>query len=148
MSSIPVDEIERACQRLVNQYALYADSGRAEQAAQLFDIQGRLEMPNGKVYEGREAIRARIAEQPRSQVSCHCLSNMLVTVDDEDSAHAVTYLTMYRGEAAAGPIALEGPFLVGYYEDRFTRGHEGWRIASRKLTSTFRRAEQSPGGKT
>jgi hypothetical protein len=132
----------------VNQYAFHVDCGRAEQAAQLFDIRGRLEMPNCKVYEGREAIRARIAEQPRTQVSCHCLSNMLVTVDDEDSAHAVTYLTMYRGTAVAGPIALDGPYLVGYYEDRFTKGHEGWKIASRKLTSTFRRAERSPGGKT
>ena len=54
-------------------------------------------MPAGQVFNGRDAVRARLAQQPQSQVSRHVISNVLIEVVDANRASGTCYLTLYRG---------------------------------------------------
>ena len=131
--------IERACTRIVHAYAKLADFGDAAGAAALFAESGRLEMPNGQVFAGRDAVRMRLEQQPGSQVSRHVISNVLVDVVDANSASGTCYLSLYRGTRnAEGVLPLAAPFLIGHYEDRFVLTPDGWKFVWRKLTSAFR----------
>jgi hypothetical protein len=80
---------------------------------------------------------------PADQVSRHMLSNFVLRLQSHDSATGACYLTMYRGArgASAGPLPLDGPYLVGEYSDEYRRTDHGWRLVRRRLTTVFRRAE-------
>lgn len=139
MTDRDIAGIERACARIVHAYARHADFGEAGEAAALFAESGRLEMSNGQVFDGREAVRARLEQQPQSQVSRHVISNVLIDVVDANRASGSCYLTLYRGTRVAdGALPLDAPFLVGHYEDRFVLTPDGWKFALRKLMTTFR----------
>jgi hypothetical protein len=132
---------ERACERLVHLYARLADAGDAAGAAALFAADGVLEMPGGKRFAGQEAVRGRLEEQPRDQVSRHIIGNLLVDVLDDQHARGFCYFTLYRGVRAtdSGPLSSQVPFVVGQYEDAYVRAGGDWRFARRTLTFTFRR---------
>ncbi len=134
-------EIERSCNRLVTAYARATDLGDGPAAAALFTEDGQLDMPGGRSFHGRAQIAARIAEQPRQQVSRHVIANIVIEPQAADRAAGSLYVTMYRGQRpeSGGPVPLDGPYLVGEYEDEYRRTAEGWRIARRRLTTIFRR---------
>lgn len=134
-------EIERRCTRLVTAYARATDLGDGPAAAAQFTEDGQLDMPGGRCYRGREQIARRIAEQPPQQVSRHVLANITIEPQTADRATGLLYLTMYRGQRPDGdrPVPLDGPYLIGEYEDEYRCTLEGWRIARRRLTTIFRR---------
>jgi hypothetical protein len=135
--------IERACARLVHGYARAADFGDHAAAADLFAEDGVLEMPGGKRFAGRAAVRKRLDEQPRDQVSRHVITNLLVEPIDENRARGFCYLTLYRATRGDGtaPLPSAAPFVIGHYEDEFARSGGHWRFAARRLTFAFRRGE-------
>jgi hypothetical protein len=77
-------------------------------------------------------------------MSRHVCNNLLVDVIDEDNATGTVYLTLYRhdGEEDRSFSPIEGPVLVGEYQDRFVRTAEGWRFAERVTTAAFVRREE------
>ena len=133
---------EHACNRLVMQYAIAADTGEFDRAADCYVPDGRLTIA-GKTHAGRAAIRTRLAHQPADQVSRHVVSNVLIDVIDSSNARGCAYVTIYRGTRrdarGAGPLPLDAPFLVGMYDDRYVNTSDGWRLSERTLVTTFRR---------
>jgi len=140
MGALPPLDIERACTRLVHQYALRADARDAAGAAALFAADAVLEMPTGR-FAGRDAIQRRLQDQPADQVSRHYIANVLIEAIDADRARGTCYMALYRGAARADgkPIGSEVPFVLGQYEDQYVRGTDGWVFAGRRLTYAFRR---------
>ncbi|MCP5368331.1 MAG: nuclear transport factor 2 family protein [Hyphomicrobiales bacterium] len=134
--------IEADCARLVARYAADADFGRFDRAAETYATDGELTI-RAETYRGRAAIAGRLADKPAGEVTRHVLGPTLVEVLDAGAATGVTYVTLYRGQAAdtPGPLPLAPPLLVGHYEDRFVRTGEGWRFAARHLRVTFRRRD-------
>jgi hypothetical protein len=141
MTEMERDRIENCCRRLVTAYARATDLGDGETAAALFTPDGQLDMPGGRSFHGREQIARRIREQPPRQVSRHVIANASIEPQADDRATGLLYVTMYRGErpGGGGPVPLQGPYLVGEYEDEYRLTPEGWRIARRRLTTVFRR---------
>jgi SnoaL-like domain len=135
---------EHACERIIRCYCRHADLGEHAKAAEQFLADGRLEMPNGQRFEGKAAIRDRLASQPATQISRHLIANVVVEVRDADHASATSYLLMYRG-VAEGPavgqaLPLGDAFLLGQYEDEFVKTGEGWKFASRRLRASFKKS--------
>lgn len=133
---------EQACAKLVASYAIAADFGDHHTAANCYAADGKLSIA-GKTHEGRDAIRARLADQPASQVSRHLVGTVAIERVSETEAKGRCYLALFRGireQGATGPLPGEAPFLMGHYDDRFVLTAEGWRFAERQLTTTFRRA--------
>lgn len=135
-------EVQQACEQLAIGYARASDVGDADRAAAYFTEDGQLEMPGGRSFMGRDAIRQRLADQPADQVSRHVLSNISIELRSPDYAVGQSYVTMYRATrtGSAGALPLDGPYLVGQYDDEYRCTPEGWRLARRKLTTIFRRA--------
>jgi hypothetical protein len=138
--------IERACERLVVDYARFVDFGEASHIADLFTADGVWESGDLRMV-GRDAIRAGFArrEAVARRVSRHVCTNVAVDVIGADDARGLSYLINYRhdrrdGEDAAAPAPSGHPKFVGEYHDRFVRTPDGWRFAHRICGLTFVRA--------
>jgi hypothetical protein len=137
--------IERACERLITDYARFVDFGAAARIAELFAADGVWEAP-GVRMEGQEAIRTGFwkREGVTRRVSRHVCTNVAIDVLGPGEARGLSYLINYRhdrreGEDAAAPAPTGPPKFVGEYHDRFVRTPEGWRFAERVCTLAFLR---------
>ncbi len=135
--------IERACERLITDYARFVDFGNAARIAELFTEDGVWEGP-GTRMEGREAIRAGFwkREGVMRRVSRHVCTNVAIEVLGPGEARGLSYLVNYRydrrdGEDATAPAPAGAPKYVGEYHDRFVRTPGGWRFAERVCTLAF-----------
>ncbi len=126
--------IERACERLVLEFARAVDDWDHDGVADCFTEDGIFARPidPDNPYRGRETIRALFRDRaPR--LGRHLMSNVYIHVDSETRAHGRSYIT-YLSTADVDqprPALAEPGIFVGFYEDRFERTAEGWRIAER-----------------
>ena len=135
--------IERECARLVAQYCHYIDHGAAAKVAELFASDGTWTAP-GVSMNGQGELRAgfKTRQDNAARMSRHVCNNLLIDVVDENNATGSVYLTLYTfdGEEGRTVSPLEGPNLVGEYNDVFVRTEEGWRFQSRATTFEFFRS--------
>jgi hypothetical protein len=90
----------------------------------------------GDSLHGRSAIRAALAERSATRKTSHLVSNLIVSSQAEDLAHAEFFVTVYESLDEA-PLRMMS-ILDG--EDRLVHTAAGWKIkyrtASRHLTTT------------
>ncbi|HVW48556.1 MAG TPA: nuclear transport factor 2 family protein [Solirubrobacterales bacterium] len=136
--------IERACERLIYEYARRVDFGEAAAIADLFAEDGRWEGTD-LVLEGREKIRAwftRRGELAR-RVSRHVCTNVAVEPISATEASSLAYMINYRHDRAEGddslPVPADTPKWVGELHDTFRLTEEGWRFTARRVTVGFER---------
>ena len=129
-------EIERACERIVYAYSRALDLGDMSAAADFFAEKGSLTRPMAPdtVIEGRETIRASLLTRPKTLLTKHLATNVMIDVEGRDSARGLSYLTMISttpGDATA-PFVSQGPIYFGEFKDRFVREHGVWKILERR----------------
>jgi hypothetical protein len=130
-------EIERACERIVHAYSRALDLGNMSAAADFFAEHGSFARPMApdKVIQGREAIRTALLTRPKSLLTKHLATNVMIDVISRDEARGLSYLTMISttppGDAAA-PHVSAGPVYFGEIEDRFVREGGEWKILERR----------------
>lgn len=142
----PSDAIERACARLIIALAVHTDRGEYDEALALFADDAVMDR-DGERFAGIAALRAAYAARPAGRATCHVLSNILVTVRDDDSAQSSAYVSVYRHRTPDGrpprpPYPLAGPETIGEYRDRFVRTARGWRLVERITRTLFERPPQ------
>ena len=132
--------IERECERLITRYCHYVDHGEAAKIADLFTNEGVWKSPE-ITMAGRDQIRAGFQRRQdlKERMSRHVCNNLLVHIISDTEATGTVYVTLYRHDGEAGrPFSpLNGPEMVGEYQDRYMKTKEGWRIASRKVFVDF-----------
>ena len=70
----------------------------------------------------------------------HFVTPTEVEILDENTAHGLTYYTIYLYGGDDGPPSpLGGPFVVGEYHERFARTDDGWKINRREARIFFRK---------
>ena len=142
---------ERACERLLVEYAWLIDSGEASKVADLVTAQATWTGADGGGMAGRDEIRRAFEGRERltRRLSRHVVTNVRVDVADDDHASATAYLVQYRHDAADGPAvaptAMEHPKFVGDYHLTFLRTEEGWRIDSLRFELAFLRQRRGDG---
>ena len=123
--------IERACERLVLDFAYYSDRKEYESLAQLFAADGMIQRPGAEQalvpIVGREAIIRAYSARPADRMTRHVCSNIRITVESANRAHGITYAVVY---SATGNDKAEE--RIGEFEDQFVRTSEGWRFAVRQ----------------
>jgi hypothetical protein len=130
-------EIERACERIVYAYSRTLDLGNMSAAADFFAENGSFARPMApdKVIQGREAIRAALMTRPKTLLTKHLATNVMIDVVSRDEARGLSYLTMISttppGDAAA-PYASAGPIYFGEIKDRFVCEAGEWKILERR----------------
>jgi hypothetical protein len=135
---------ERACERLIMEYARRVDFGNASGIADLFTEDGRWEGTD-LVLDGQNEIREWFSERERltRRVSRHLCTNVMVDLLSPDEAQSLCFLVNYRhdrrGVDDGSPAPAEVPKYVGELHDRFRRTAEGWRFTERRVEVAFQR---------
>lgn len=130
-------EIERACERLVHAYSRALDLGDLSGAADCFAENGSMSRPMtpDQVIEGREQIRASLLTRPKTLLTRHLATNVMIEVDGRDAAHGLSYLTMIAVTPAPAdqqPFQSPGPIYFGEFKDRFVRERGVWKFLERR----------------
>jgi hypothetical protein len=131
---------ERACERLIYEYARLVDFNRAEQIADLFTHEGTWE--SGRMrWVGQSQVRAGFRRRQflKYRKSRHICTNVMIELLGPSEARGLTYFIIFRNDGNFGerPAPLNGEQIVGEYHDRFVRVGEVWRFASRLATVSF-----------
>jgi hypothetical protein len=134
---------ERACERLVVEYARRVDFGEASTIADLFVEDGVWTGVDLRL-DGRNAIREWFSRREAldRRVSRHVHTNVAVRIDaDGARAQALSYLINYRHDRREGdrgmPAPGDVPKYVGECRDTFVRTEYGWRFAARDVAVAF-----------
>ncbi len=137
LSSTERMEIERACERLVYDYSRALDLGDMSGAADCFAVNGSMARPMmpDVVIEGRENIRASLLTRPKTLLTKHLATNVMIDVQDRDHASGLSYLTMISctpGDGATPPHLSAGPLWFGEFRDRYVREDGQWKLLERR----------------
>ncbi|MEP7349815.1 MAG: nuclear transport factor 2 family protein [Sphingorhabdus sp.] len=121
---------ERACEKLIIDYAALNDAGDWDAVAGFYTDDGRMSRPTAPddFVEGRAAILAAFKNRP-ARTTRHICSNIRVTVESEDGATAASQILLFTGSDQAP--------LVGSYVDRLVLTGQGWRFAERRGSLDF-----------
>jgi hypothetical protein len=130
-------EIERACERIVHEYSRALDLGDMNAAANLFAEKGTMARPMApeEVIQGREAIRASLLTRPKTLLTRHLATNVMIDVEGRDSARGISCLTMIATTPPADgkpPFISTGPVYFGEFKDRYVRENGVWRFLERR----------------
>src|SRR5262245_7617109 len=129
--------IERACERLVIDFASYSDRQDHEALGALFAEEGSMTRPTGDPLAGRAAIIQSYRSRTANRITRHVCTNIRIDVESSDRARGLTYAVVYSANAGQSPeahfgIRADARRLVGEFEDEFVRTAEGWRFAARR----------------
>lgn len=130
-------EIERACERIVYEYSRALDLGDMNAAADCFAEHGSLTRPMApdQVIEGREAIRAALLTRPKTLLTKHLATNVMIDVESRDAARGISCLTMIAAtppEGGTPPFPASGPLYFAEFKDRYIRENGVWKILERR----------------
>jgi 3-phenylpropionate/cinnamic acid dioxygenase small subunit len=130
MTVTDVSITERACERLIIDYAAYNDSSDWDSLAALYTSQGRMSRPTAPdiFIDGRDAILAAFQSRPK-RITRHICANIRVTVENSNRATATSQILLFT--------AAETVPLVGTYADVFLNTDDGWRFAERRGSLDF-----------
>ena len=130
-------EIERACERLVHVYSRALDLGDMSAAADCFAEAGSMARPMmpDAVIQGRETIRASLLTRPKTLLTKHLATNVMIDVESRDTASGLSYLTMISTTPPADgkpPYVSQGPVYFGEFKDKFVRENGVWKFLERR----------------
>jgi hypothetical protein len=144
-------EIERACERIVYAYSRALDLGELSAAADFFAENGSIARPMApeQIIRGRENIRAALLTRPKTLLTKHLASNVMIDVVSRDEARGLSYLTMISssppGDAIA-PYVSAGPIYFGEFVDRFLREGREWKFLERRGSIQMKFSGATPPG--
>jgi ketosteroid isomerase-like protein len=140
----------QAIAELIHAYCHHFDRNEPAEVASLFTADASVDYgPEAETIIGSEAIARTIAIglEHTFAATSHHVSNITITFDSADDAHAVTYLYAWHRYVDGSP---DGE-LWGRYHHRFVRTQSGWRIAGLVLQAAgavdFHRATMHPIGR-
>ena len=87
-------------------------------------------VPSGPPLVGIAAIKARFDDATLFPFSYHLLGNPWIEVDGDEALGRWHVVVAFRMEQT-GPM-----WVTGFYEDRFSRQSDGWRISSLLCTAS------------
>jgi len=141
---------ERACERLMYQYARFVDSGEAARIADLFTDDGVWTAADGRSMDGQDQIRAAFTARQAltRRLSRHVITNVLIDVHSGTEASGTAYLVNYRHDGTGDTVERPGPArhpkFVGDYHLGFRCVDGEWRIARLRFDLLFLRRSEVP----
>jgi uncharacterized protein (TIGR02246 family) len=141
---------ERACARLIYQYARFVDSGEAARIADLFTEDGVWTAADGRSMEGQDQIRSAFSARQAltRRLSRHVITNVLIDVHSDMEASGTAYLVNYRHDGTGDTVERPGPArhpkFVGDYHLEFRSVDGEWRIARLRFDLLFLRRSETP----
>ena len=121
---------ERACERLIIDYAALVDAARWDAVAALYSADGRMSRPTAPddFIEGRDAILTSFLARPLRKTR-HICANIRITIEGAARATAQSQILLFTG-------ADQHP-LVGSYSDILVNDGDVWRFLERRGSLDF-----------
>jgi hypothetical protein len=118
-------------------------------AADCFAENGSFARPMApdQLITGREAIRASLHTRPRTLLTRHLSTNIMIDVHDRESASGLSYLTMVATtppEGAGPPFVSAGPVWFGEMSERFVLEAGEWKFLERRGSIQMKFAGPAP----
>ncbi|MEE2745433.1 MAG: nuclear transport factor 2 family protein [Pseudomonadota bacterium] len=128
--------IKDECQALSLRFGRLQDERRYEELPGLMTADGTY------TRLGEELIIADFIEwvgtMPPNKTR-HFVTPTEINVIDSSSSTGLTYYTLYLyGGDNQPPYPLNGPFVVGEYQEEFSKTENGWKIRRRKAIIIFK----------
>ena len=129
--------IERACTRLVSQYAYLNDERRFEELAELFTEDAVLYRPSApdQAIQGRRAILEAFRKRPADAMTFHVCTDILIDVQDghavQGRSRILLLSTVRQQDGTASPAEGKVP-VPGVFRDSFRLTEKGWKFAERR----------------
>jgi hypothetical protein len=129
--------IRQVCTDLIVRYAYLNDERRYDELASLFTEDAVLYRPSAPEQGiiGRPAILAAFRKRPADTMTFHVTSDILVEVQDEETAQARSRILLLSGtrpqDGSALPLDARPP-VPGVFSDRFRLTDKGWKFAERR----------------
>lgn len=133
--------IEADAERLCHTLFLHLDESNYESLIALFAPDGVWHR-QGKELRGHAMMRDALKARPKGYTTRHLVSNLIVTIADQDHAENSFYLTVYNGTGdgvSKEPLPITLPSGVGVYKQKLVRTGGAWRIAEMSSIGTFKR---------
>jgi len=139
LSDLDVLAIERACERLINEFFAAIDGRNEARLHELFTEDATYARPidPNTVVSGRDAIVKMFEARPTNRVMHHTCSNVVISVESAERAtghHRVMLYTASAEQAAHPQFGLKSDerVLIGRFDDVFVKTPAGWRFHSRR----------------
>ena len=123
-----------AINEVIVAYCRFVDLYEDVSMVALFTNDGHWLRPGKEPLRGRDEIKAYLQTRDRSVRTRHIPSNVLVTVNDAESATAVSCYTIMK----SGPDGSPMPVTLGEYHDLFLLREGRWQISRRDTRHVFR----------
>ena len=129
--------IQRACTRLVSQYAYLNDERRFEELVELFTEDAVLYRPSApdQAIGGRQAILEAFRKRPADAMTFHVCSDILIDVQSAYAAQGRSRIlllsTVRQEDGMASQTEPKAP-VPGIFRDRFRLTEKGWKFAERR----------------
>lgn len=133
MTEADTAAIERACARLVLEFAKLNDDLDHEALASLFTDDCIFVRPLDRAhpYYGRDKIHA-IFRDRKARLTRHVMTNILINVVSPTEATGNSYVTMLSAPDPEKPWPREGAgIFVGAFDDKFVKTPAGWKFKER-----------------
>jgi hypothetical protein len=138
-SEIETLVIERACERLINEFFEAIDLRNEAHLDTLFTEDATYARPitPDTIVTGRDAIRKSFEARPTGRVMRHTCSNVRITVESADRATGTHRVVLYMGPDQPAPdpqfgYKADARVLIGEFADIFVKTPHGWRFESRR----------------
>ncbi len=118
-------------------------------AADCFAEHGAFARPMApdQLIVGREAIRASLLTRPKTLLTKHLSTNVMIDVESHELARGISCLTMISttpAEGAKPPHVSQGPLWFGEMQDRFVREGGVWKFLERRGSIQMKFAGAAP----
>ena len=133
MTPAQTAEIERACARLVLEFAKFNDDWDHEALADLFaeDCVFARPLDPEHPYYGKDKVHA-IFRDRAPRLTRHVMTNILITAVSETEAKGNSYVTMMSAPNPDEKWPREGEgIFIGSFDDTFVKTANGWKFKSR-----------------
>jgi hypothetical protein len=127
---------EHACQRLCMAFHVHVDAYQNNDIVALFAEDAVWHHKSG-LLKGHGDIAAYLNSKSTYPIVRHLVTNVLIDVEDPNSASGVAYVTVFYAEPGKGAPLLQEPIVLATYYDTFTCTDNGWRFASRRPELTL-----------
>jgi hypothetical protein len=139
LSDLDVLVIERACERLINEFFEAIDLRNEAHLDNLFTEDATYARPIAPdtIVSGRDTIRKAFEARPGGRVMRHTCSNVRITVESAERATGVHRVVLITGPDQPPPdlqfgYQADARQLVGEFADVFVKTPQGWRFQSRR----------------
>ncbi len=137
--------IEWQCAKVLTHYYNLVDQGDFDTAVTLFTPDVVWSM-DGDEYRGQDGNLSGMHKLLDESLIRHVISNIVVTVIDEDHAEAVTYLVVYcypKQDIADGKLQTVAANRFSEVVNNLVRTADGWRISRREIKNVMTTADES-----